>query len=176
VPRYSLRVNCRNTPRNAELVHLLGSLSPPYSRIRRSDNQIEPRIITYTTRENEKKTLQKVLQQLLDDHFSLKDIVILSRKAEQDSVSVILSEEWQSKMVSLRSDMESNRIHYGTIHSFKGLEAPVVVLTDIEDVLSPEARALFYVGITRTLERIIILLNQDANREMSEILLERPKV
>ena len=28
-PVYDLRINCRNTPRVAELVHLLGGLDPP---------------------------------------------------------------------------------------------------------------------------------------------------
>src|SRR5260370_259810 len=42
VPIYSLRINCRNTPRIAALVHLLGGLHPGYVRILRPDNKVEP--------------------------------------------------------------------------------------------------------------------------------------
>jgi ATP:corrinoid adenosyltransferase len=38
----ALRVNCRNTPRVATLSHLLGRLTPNYSRILRPDDHIEP--------------------------------------------------------------------------------------------------------------------------------------
>ena len=38
---------------------------------------------------------------------------------------------------------------YGTIHAFKGLDAPAVILTDIDDVSGAAAEALLYVGLTR---------------------------
>ena len=47
--RGSLRVNCRNTPRVATLSHLLGRLTPNYSRVLRPDDQIEPTICYYAT-------------------------------------------------------------------------------------------------------------------------------
>jgi superfamily I DNA/RNA helicase len=54
-PQYTLRVNCRNTPRIATLVHLLGDLDPEYSRVLRPDDGIEPEIIYYQDREDQKR-------------------------------------------------------------------------------------------------------------------------
>ena len=42
MPVYSLRNNCRNTPRVATLVRLLSHLEPDYSRVLRPDDGIEP--------------------------------------------------------------------------------------------------------------------------------------
>jgi hypothetical protein len=45
IPSYSIRVNCRNAPRVATLVHLLGRLDPEYSRVLRPDDGVEPEIV-----------------------------------------------------------------------------------------------------------------------------------
>jgi hypothetical protein len=172
IPRYSLRMNCRNTPRIAEFVHLLGALNPHYTKIRRPDNQIEPRIITYTDDHSQSENLIKLLNQLLsDDNYSLQEIVILSSRTDQDAIVNNLPKNWQPRLSPLRSGFKSNKIHYGTIHSFKGMESPVIILTDIENVTSSEAQSLFYVGITRALERLTIFVSKKVNREMSRILL-----
>ncbi|HMK91383.1 MAG TPA: NERD domain-containing protein, partial [Thermoleophilia bacterium] len=42
--RYELRVNCRNTPRVADLACECGGVVPGYARVRRPDDQIEPDI------------------------------------------------------------------------------------------------------------------------------------
>jgi hypothetical protein len=52
IPVYSLRVNCRNTPRVASLAHLLGGLDPGYSRVLRPDDRSDPELI-YCSDENE---------------------------------------------------------------------------------------------------------------------------
>ena len=172
IPRYSLRTNCRNTPRIAEFVHLLGALNPHYTKIRRPDNQIEPKIITYTDDHSQSENLMKLLNQLLsDDNYSLQEIVILSSRTDQDAIVNNLPKNWQMRLSPLRSGFKPNKMHYGTIHSFKGMESPVIILTDIENVTSTEAQSLFYVGITRALERLTILVSKKVNQEMSRILL-----
>jgi superfamily I DNA/RNA helicase len=171
IPRFSLRVNCRNTPRIAELVHLLACLTPRYTMIRRPDNQVDPKIITYSTKSDESRLLQSILRQLLDEHYSLQEIVILSVRAGHDSVFNQLPDEWKKRISSVNLENTDGKIRHGTIHSFKGLEAPIIILTDVDEVISQEARSLFYTGITRALDRIITFVSEDANREISRILL-----
>lgn len=78
-----------------------------------------------------------------------------------EEVSLLVSvDEW---------DDEENRITLMTVHSSKGLEFPVVFLSGMEDGLFPlfrsldsaealeEERRLFYVGLTRAIERAYIL-------------------
>ena len=170
MPRFSLRVNCRNTPRVAELVHLLGGLKPGYTRIRRPDNNIEPRIIPYRSDEEQKAILEKTLKTLQKENISLHEIVILSSRNDLDCIASTISADWKGKVVPLKQSESRRKIRYGTIHSFKGLEAPVVILTDIEQVGTSSSASLFYVGITRALDRLNILVNENACQEMLYLL------
>jgi DNA helicase-2/ATP-dependent DNA helicase PcrA len=64
---------------------------------------------------------------------------------------------------------EDNRVSLMTLHSSKGLEFPVIFITGLEDGLFPlsrtfnmpkeleEERRLFYVGITRAMEKVYLL-------------------
>jgi hypothetical protein len=174
VPHFSLRVNCRNTPRVAELVHLLGGLSPGYTRIRRPDNNLEPQIIAYKNNNDQLVALEKVLWSLLHEGILPNEITILSMKNDQECITTKLSKGWGNKLVNLKLVTIKKRIRFGTIHSFKGLEAPVIILSDIEQVGAPASAALFYVGITRCLDRLYILVNETARKEMLGIL-TKPK-
>ncbi len=57
-------------------------------------------------------------------------------------------------------DLESRRTRYCSIHRFKGLEAPAVIVTDVTDLDDPDARSLLYVGCTRALHRLVILAHE----------------
>lgn len=76
--------------------------------------------------------------------------------------------------VSLLTDIDSwndqeNRVTLMTLHSAKGLEFPIVFITGLEDGLFPlyrsldsrkdleEERRLFYVGLTRAMDRVYLL-------------------
>jgi len=51
------------------------------------------------------------------------------------------------------------------------MEAEVVVVTDIEEVISPESGRLFYVALTRAKHRLIILpANEDVEWQFKEWL------
>jgi len=64
---------------------------------------------------------------------------------------------------------EDNRVSLMTLHSSKGLEFPVIFITGLEDGLFPlsrtfnmpkeleEERRLFYVGLTRAMEKVYLL-------------------
>jgi len=48
-----------------------------------------------------------------------------------------------------------------TIHSFKGMESPYVILHDFNELLSVKTQELLYIGISRaTYHLIIIMLNE----------------
>ena len=169
VPKYGLRVNCRNTPRIASLVRLLGRLNPDYSKIRRPDNKIEPEILPYKKEEQQKENLINTLSSLSKEGYEGSEIIILSPKGDQDAIASKVT----LKSFSLRPAKqipEKNQVSYCTIHAFKGLEAPVVIVTDIEEVGTELSANLFYVAITRSLERLFILVNEKARKEMIEIL------
>ena len=42
-----------------------------------------------------------------------------------------------------------------SIRRFKGLEAAVIVVTDIDEIVSAEAQKLLYVAVTRAIDRLV---------------------
>jgi hypothetical protein len=99
VPIYSLRVNCRNTPRIATLVHLLGGLHPGYAKILRPDNKVEPELKYYMNATQQQELLIDTLQRLYAEGFRGNDIVILSPRAVKASVAgAITSAPWGDRL------------------------------------------------------------------------------
>ena len=80
---YSLRDNCRNRPRVAEMVHLLGGLKPGYSNILRPDDGQQPRIKYYSNLAQQLEQLTTELADLYREGFDPGEIVILSQWAQR---------------------------------------------------------------------------------------------
>jgi len=95
-PQYTLRVNCRNTPRIATLVHLLGNLNPEYSKILRPDDGVEPEIIYYTDEKEQKQRLLQTVKKLKQVGFANSDIVVLSPKAADKAATSMVSASSES--------------------------------------------------------------------------------
>jgi len=162
----SLRVNCRNTPRVAALSHLLGKLAPDYSRILRPDDRVEPVIAYYATPSQQRKLLVSTLDRLNKDSFSSEDIVVLSPKAGQRCVAASIKEQpWSNQIVPFEQ-AGPNHTRYTTIQSYKGLDSPAIVVTDIEHLAGEHFSSLFYVATTRALERLYILVHETAKSDI----------
>ncbi len=171
VPRYSLRYNCRNTPRIAETVRLLGQMDPGYKRILRPDNEVEPKILTYSSENHKRRLLAKALEDMLGEGIAPEDITILTSHAVDATVSALSSTEWSTRLVPLsqlaRAGQDGKgRIRYGTIHSFKGMEAPAVVVIGVDEIVSERGASLFYIALSRALHRLVILLSEDLRSQL----------
>lgn len=161
-----LRVNCRNSPRVATLSHLLGKLNPNYSRILRPDDLIEPSINYYTNPSQQRNEIINTLERMYNESFSGDDIVILSPKAGSRCSAAGISEKpWSNRIASFEY-AKAGQIKYTTIYSFKGLESPVVVVTDIEHLEGDLFSSLFYVATTRALEKLFIFVHETAKTDI----------
>ncbi len=169
--RGALRVNCRNTPRVATLSHLLGRLTPNYSRILRPDDQIEPTISYYATPSQQRKELCKTLERLFKESYSGDDIVVLSPKAGARCAAAGVSDKPWFEQFSPFEAAATGQIRYTTIQSFKGLDSPAIVVTDIEHVDGDMFSSLFYVASTRALERLCIIVHETAKPGIIQSLL-----
>ena len=145
----SLRVNCRNTPRVATLSHLLGKLTPNYSRVLRPDDRIEPVISYYATPSQQRKELVNIMERLHKDSFSGDDIVILSPKAGPRCAAANITDKSWSDQLAPFEQATAGQVRYTTIQSFKGLDSPAIVVTDIEHLAGDHFSSLFYVATTR---------------------------
>lgn len=169
VPIYSLRENCRNTPRIAEYVHLLADLNPRYAKVLRPDNEVEPTLQFYEQGADQHAKLAEVLTQLRAEGFTDQEIVVLSPRV-QGAAAMLEVGAWHDRLRPYDSGKASG-ISYTTIQAFKGLEAPAVVVTDIEDIISPDAKALFYVAVTRAVYRLVLLVHEPVRQQATKLLL-----
>lgn len=169
VSRYGLRINCRNTPRIAALVRLLGGLQPDYFRVRRPDNEVEPEFVPYRSEEQQKEKLIHILETLSRAGYKGSEITILSPRNDTDSVaSKIIGAPLP--LAAMRHKRNENEVAYCTIQSYKGLESAVVIVTDVENIETDKSASLFYIAITRSVERLFILVSETARKEILGIL------
>jgi ATP:corrinoid adenosyltransferase len=169
VPIYALRTNCRNTPRVAELARLLGGLNPNYTKVLRPDDGVEPEYIYYRNAAEQQQLLTSLLDALHKENYSGSDIVILSTKAEASCASSLSAGAWRERLEPA-GNSGSGRIAYSSIHAFKGLEAPVVIVTDVEKISDAMAASLFYVAVTRSLLRLVIFIKDSIKAELINVI------
>lgn len=171
VSLYSLRTNCRNTPRVADLVRLLGDGEPEYSRVLRPDDRVDPELYYYKDNEDQKRLLIKTLERLFDSGYSGQDIVVLSTRGTTTCIaSQIGSEPWSSRLKPFATTT-SGHIGYCSIHGFKGLESPAVIITDIEQLEDRDRSwSLFYIAATRCLQKLVILMHRNVQEDITKML------
>lgn len=161
--KYLLTMNCRNTPRIASYVSVLARLDPTYSRVLRPDDGVQPELVFYKDPEDQRQALVDVLQKLYTDGYRGEDIVILST-ISNGCATEVSEPPWADRLKPYGT--KGGYIGCSTVHSFKGLEAPVVVFTDVSYFDSPEAENVFYVGLTRAVDRLVILVSENVKREI----------
>jgi superfamily I DNA/RNA helicase len=142
----------------------------------------------YADGEQQLSLLRAVLTQLREEGFAGPQIVAISPYGNERCAAAQLTEQpWRDRLTPLvrepgedggeeeevgdwlaacipsdldAVDLRSGRIKYSSIYRFKGLEAPAVVITDVDALGTPAQRSLLYVGCTRALHRLVILADQ----------------
>lgn len=171
-PVFDLRINCRNTPRVVELVHLLGGLNPPYRRILRPDDGQEPEIHYYSDDAEQQSLLLNSIEILRREGFSAREVVILSPRGDTTSMASKVSDKPWSNDLRPFEQARGKQIGYCSVHAFKGMEAPAVVVTDIDKLDGLSAAAVFYVAATRVLQRLIVLVHEPVKAEILRTLMK----
>lgn len=164
LPTYRLMQNCRNLPRIGYQVNLLSRLQPGYKRFRRMDDGIDPLILSYQHRQNQSALLSKAIRSLKEDGYQLSEIVVLS-PLKSASTAATTTDAWLRKILKPGDGLEGRPGHvlYYTIHSFKGLEAPAVILTDLDSTVTGDTlSSLVYIGLTRATDRLVALFEANA--------------
>jgi superfamily I DNA/RNA helicase len=95
--------------------------------------------------------------------FKASEIVLLSPQ-RAGCLAQLLADQpaWKGRLREYSTDPSTTT--FSTIHAFKGLESPVVILTDIRSLATSKDFDLLYVGMSRALHRLAILCD-DALRE-----------
>jgi hypothetical protein len=169
-----LKVNCRNTRQIGEETALLsGFESLPYRLTEINGLAVDYRY--WKNREEEIEHLGKAIRRLLSEGVATKDIVILSpNRFEKSAVSELASGAGYSivDVQDIAGEPEGSII-FSTIHAFKGMESPAVVLCGFSDILSEEQRSLLYVGMSRARSHLVILFGENIKKYVPELVSKR---
>ena len=170
VPRLSnhrLMENCRNLPRIGYQVNLLSHLKPGYRRFRRQDDGVDPVFHQYVTGQDQSGLLANAIRGLKDEGYKLNEIVVLSPLRDY-STAATTSDPWL-RQILMQADGRAARpghVHYSTIHAFKGLEAPAVIVTDLDSGKTADGfDSLLYVGLTRATDRLVAIIEVNTLRQ-----------
>lgn len=156
---FGLTVNCRNLPRIGTVVTAVSRMVPGYRRFRRPDDGVDPAVVAYASGSDQSLLLADAVRTLREDGYELNEIVVLS-PLRNGSTAELTTDPWLRQVLQ-RADgrgAPSGRLRYSTIHAFKGLEAPAIILTDLDERLVPNFAALLYVGMTRATDRLTVII------------------
>ena len=111
------------------------------------------------------RLLADAVERILSEPFTVRELVILSPYARERSAAgqALADPATDARLTSRLGTVlsgsaidDATRIRWGSIHEFKGLEAPAVILTDV-DLPKGYHRDLLYVGASRATDRLLVL-------------------
>ena len=147
----TLTTNVRQTPELARFVETLVNTDFYLEFGRDEDNDPCAEIHLYRSRDEQDALLEQTLARLWDEGWQPHEILILAPR--RDSAAARATGEVAD---ALAREGGTSGIRWGTVHLYKGLEAPVVILTDV-DGTTPGWEDLLYVGATRATELLVLL-------------------
>ena len=149
---FRLQKNCRNTRRIAECTAHVCELDGQAYHDRTPDG-VPVSIHYYRDAENLRQSLAATIKTMTTGGIARDDIVILgSYQVEKSSLT---TQAGTTGLGAVR-----NGPSYQTIHSFKGMESPAVIVVDIDDMEAPEILPLLYIGISRARALLHIFVHE----------------
>jgi len=166
---FPLTRNCRNTQRIHQVVmRFYQSDQMPLAQ-GPVGRRVEVR--TYAHVGGLKRYLRQALHRLVvEENVPAEDIVVLTPRRREHSHlwrlgpvgNFRLTDQWSAG---------SGEIFCSTVHSFKGLESPVVILAEIEPYGAQDLEPILYVGCSRACNHLIVLastgLSEDVKRRLA---------
>jgi hypothetical protein len=156
----SLTRNCRNTRRIALQTSYLSRFDG-YRNLEGQPDGDAVDVRFYRSAQDESTKFAQIIHDLNREGIPAKDIVILGkRRLENWKAAEQFGLPWP---IVSANEANPSSVPYSTIHAFKGLEAPVIILANVE-ALDDDEEALLYVGMTRARVRLYMLIDEECRR------------
>lgn len=168
--KYMLTRNCRNAGQVVGQIKLVFGVQPKYRVTLPDLDGAEAKVSFWKSNLDQSLQLSETLNNYANT-FSPEEIHVLTSLKRSDAIDGF-SSEWKSKITEFDPRVRrKGRICYSTISAFKGLESPVIVITDIDE-LSSETLTLLYVAISRAKVCVRILMHDRCRKQWEGLLIE----
>jgi hypothetical protein len=164
ISTFPLTENCRNySVVGGSAVKLSGIKQKIYDGYMRSGGSIENfKLKFYSNDSSQINILADVIREYKSLGYDNSDIVILSLVNDKDSAAINLKK--LSFKISSAKLALPDTIRYCTVNSFKGLEAKVVIVTDVEASENEFKRNQLYTALTRSTECVHVLFSETSRK------------
>ena len=171
---YSLTVNCRNTREIAAANTLMTNI-PQATRLKASGPRHE--VHAYHTLSDEREAIISLIDRLHEEGVKYGEIVILSAYSEANNKCFLSCGGFPGHLSKLKTSGQmwrarQDELRFSTISSFKGLEARVIILADVDSFQDSSRRLLNYVGISRAQIALHVFYLDTVENERQQMLLE----
>jgi DNA polymerase III delta prime subunit len=162
--KFKLKHNCRNLPLIGHLTYSFVPEAPKWKSFRRTNDGVDP-VIKYTKDSPwSSKYLDDAIDYFRSERFTYPDIVILTPNRIMNPQEMFSDSKYCEKFAPWALG-NANRIRFSTIHSFKGLESPCVLLLQLYELKNmPENEDLKYTAFTRATDRLYIIADSDSEK------------
>ncbi len=167
-PPCVLDENCRNTQRIFAVVDRFYTGQQPTVVLGPEGQSVT--VITYSRPRDAADALRRLLHRLLNEQgFRADEIAVLSALGAERSA--LPGQRLGNIQLTDRLPLAPGEVLATTVRRFKGLERPAIVLTDIDERLSPQdAETLMYVGTSRAKAYLALLVGENAPAAVREAL------
>ena len=121
-------------------------------------------VLDYRDDDELARLIEIVLTNLTEqEHLPLEDIVILTPGGRDRSAT------WRRRTFGrfrLSDAVEPDTVLWSSVHAFKGLERPVVILAELSEGHTQEVETFVYVGGSRARHHLIVLATEDVARDL----------
>jgi hypothetical protein len=169
VSQGNLNRNCRNIEDSSKLSLSLADLKTPYkSYLRVGPSIVKSSYLFYQDDDTQIKALNMLINKGTSSGFKPADIVILSKVSEPKSISCRHSEKLNVKPFSFNR----KSVTYTSIHKFKGLEAPFIIITDFDDLELDESKKILFTGASRSTDSVHYLFHESSKVTFFALLMK----
>ena len=162
--RLVLTTNCRNTKSIATTSNSV--VRTDEIKMRRTVDGVKPNFFFCVTKNQAIEKLEVLTEKYVSSKIPAKKIAILSMKTEDNSICANIK---KIKSFELSDNIDTSTIIFTTCRKFKGLEADVIILVDVDEstFAHEENRRLFYVGASRAKHFLDIVCVIDKANEIN---------
>lgn len=172
VPKGFMRFTLKDNLRNAAPIHeLLSKHFGETSRAKGPDG-VDIQVRCHGDTMDFRHELSSLLSHLTAHGVTTDQVTVLSGRSTSNSVLAKHAKDPLGKFRLTSRPSRTNDVRFESVHRFKGLEAPIVVLCEMADVRPEARRKLWYTGLSRARVGLFVLARGEPGDDLDDVISE----